>query len=533
MADTPLCPTCHSKISPTGSRIKDADSPGVPAWSDDPCLTKDGFNGDNYKGIQYLQAKWIKELQDTRVQQESDAGITPPTEFTPIGTDVIYLTATHFTELRISTERLLDAIGTTLSDYFSLDADGNTQPPGPHDVQIISGPSGPQYKSEWSYVSRGTAYNNQNKNLSILKSPTDSTQFYVDATKLIDTPTVTKDTTFISAILFEDLRHPIQLGAWLQYYWDSFIVPASLSNYNIPQTDPTTIPPQLGSNKINKWTYLSGSAPYTSSGVTGDGQINYSLNQTGVEVGSAVSLDMNSTITAAIQGGTYTEYVEGGHQVQNFLNLSLLLEGLYDNLIFVDSAYYFKITPSSKIRLTYSTNFSASETVIDCQQLSNEVYPPNPDRIPNPPVHSTVTMRTDCTFQILVGFVPKDGAYLFDGPFKVVLTYTTMVGGTSNIPASATDLDIPIYSTLLAIFPNIVNYYNGTKGNKGLRLDSVEIIMNNSSRKSGVFPAGAGTIYTQPYNPNDPFKEIVGVTIPSFGYSQPAEAILNKIRVKQ
>jgi hypothetical protein len=77
MADeTPLCPTCHSKISPTKSRVKDSDSAGVPVWSDDPALTPDGLNGEDYVGFQFIQAKWIKEIQDARKQQEIDAGIT-------------------------------------------------------------------------------------------------------------------------------------------------------------------------------------------------------------------------------------------------------------------------------------------------------------------------------------------------------------------------------------------------------------------------------------------------------------------------
>ena len=223
MPDTPLCPTCHSKISPTGSRIKDHDSAGVPAWSDDPALTPTGLNGANYIGSQFIRALWIQELQNARTQQESDAGINPPTEFSPISADTVQLSATHFTELRISTERLLSAAGATLTDYFSLDADGNVQPAGPNDVPN---------KAEWSYVSRGVAYDNQNRNNAILQNGT--TQFLVDATTTALTPTVLKNTTFISALLFEDLRHPIPSNVWIEVFSTSTNVSITIPAGTVP-----------------------------------------------------------------------------------------------------------------------------------------------------------------------------------------------------------------------------------------------------------------------------------------------------------
>jgi hypothetical protein len=203
----PLCPTCHSKISPTQKQVKDADGAGIPAWSDDPAITPNGFNGPDYTGSRFVKASWIKEIQDARKTQETDAGVSPPTEFTSVEKDVSFLSATQITELRISTERILDAVGSTLEDYFKLDADGNVQPPGPNDVAD---------KKEWTHVSRGTAYSNQGKNLTILQDNT--TKFLVNATTPKDTPTVLKDITYFSAILLEDLRHPLQTKAWLEAF---------------------------------------------------------------------------------------------------------------------------------------------------------------------------------------------------------------------------------------------------------------------------------------------------------------------------
>lgn len=199
---TPLCPTCHSKISSTGSRVKDHDAIGVPAWSDDPTLTPTGLNGPDYVGFQFNKAKWIKELQDTRTQQESDAGITPPTEFSDVEQNVTLLTAAHITELRISTERILDAVGSTLEDYFKLDFDGNQQPAGPNDMLD---------KKEWTDVVRGKPYDN-GRNLSILSE--DHKQFKINSTDTKDIPTFLAKLTYFKGIHIEDLRHPIQTKPW-------------------------------------------------------------------------------------------------------------------------------------------------------------------------------------------------------------------------------------------------------------------------------------------------------------------------------
>lgn len=200
----PLCPTCHSKISPTGKRIKDSNSPGIPAWSNDPMLTPSGLNGPTYIGVHLPSAIDIIEIQNVRKQQEQDLGITPPTEFSSINIGTTIPQVTHITELRISTERILDASGVTLQDYFKTDIDGNIQPAGPQDIQD---------KTDWTDVSRGIAIKNTGINTSILS--VGNTKFKLNSITTKNVPTI--PSIPLKGIHIEDLRHPL-VTQWIEQF---------------------------------------------------------------------------------------------------------------------------------------------------------------------------------------------------------------------------------------------------------------------------------------------------------------------------
>lgn len=218
----PLCPTCHSKISPTGKRTQGADGTDpagnpVPAWSDDPVLTsgENPTNGASYQGFTFAFKKNIKEIQDDRRQREIDLGVSPLTEFTSVDADTFITQVGHIIELRMSTERLLEALGSSLEDYFKLDADGVVQPPGPTDT------SG---KNEWTDVDRGRAFLTQGLNASILSDG--NTKFQASDSEVRDVPGLVEDATFIRGIHIEDLRHPVP-SAWIERFVRA--VPASYS----------------------------------------------------------------------------------------------------------------------------------------------------------------------------------------------------------------------------------------------------------------------------------------------------------------
>ena len=161
MADEPLrCPTCHSQISldataPTGPTARDQGSLGtdsdgnpIPRWSDDPMLTDKGLSGKEYIGQTRPRKVHIEELQDDRTQLEEDLGITPATDFSIIDNHGFHIRKTHITELRESTEKILNAVGVTLEDYFKLGPDGSEIAPGPNDI----------VKTDWTDVDRGAEY---------------------------------------------------------------------------------------------------------------------------------------------------------------------------------------------------------------------------------------------------------------------------------------------------------------------------------------------------------------------------------------
>lgn len=199
-----LCKTCHSEIG-SGSldpsqRIQgiqgtDVEGNPIPRWSNDPVLTKGGFSGDDFTGISRATfGANFREIQELRNQQEVEAGL-PETEFSPIEPGT-HISVRHFTELRESTERILNVVGLSLQEYFSLDAQGVTQPQNPRLEQF--GVPNPQI--EWVDVSRGQPYVNKDGELVSTFTLPDST--------IVPSPTLPARTK-IRAIHFEDLRHPI------------------------------------------------------------------------------------------------------------------------------------------------------------------------------------------------------------------------------------------------------------------------------------------------------------------------------------
>ena len=206
-----LCPTCHSVISsiPT-HRTQAQDAAGeynssvsgaIPQWSDDPLVTIGGFSGINYRGTDRIRRKHIEELQTARGSEEQTAGLdyNEVTKFSELETVNFHVRKTHIAELRQSIEKILDAVGSNLKEYFSTDADGNMVDPGPNDV----------IKTDWTDVDRGQIYLDKDG------IPVDK-QFMLPSGKMQDVPAFPR-TTHIRAIHIEDLRHPIQLG-WREFW---------------------------------------------------------------------------------------------------------------------------------------------------------------------------------------------------------------------------------------------------------------------------------------------------------------------------
>ena len=202
----PLCPTCHSEIgnnstTPSGreqgAEGTDADGNPIPRWSDDPLLTPAALNGSLYQGFDRIRGRHIKELQEKRKQQETEIGISPPTEFSDIDEDS-HVTRRHIIELRESTEKLLNAAGLTLEDYFKQNEAGDELPQNPALEQ--RGADDPQ--TEWIDVERGAPYVNTT-------GGTVTTFVLPDAT-VVPSPTLPKRTK-IRAVHIEDLRHPLNL----------------------------------------------------------------------------------------------------------------------------------------------------------------------------------------------------------------------------------------------------------------------------------------------------------------------------------
>jgi hypothetical protein len=119
------CPICFNSIS-SNTRLRGADGVDeygdpTPFWTDDPLLTPTGFAGLDYIGISPIRYIHIKELQSYYSSLEIAIGISDPTEFIELfDRDPIVIV-----QLRISVEKILTAIGMTISDYFKSDRHGN------------------------------------------------------------------------------------------------------------------------------------------------------------------------------------------------------------------------------------------------------------------------------------------------------------------------------------------------------------------------------------------------------------------------
>lgn len=199
MAD--LCPTCHSNIGTDntteseraqGKQGEDGNANPVPRWTDDPLFTPRGFSGDVYsKRHNNIKKAHIKELQEARTAQETEAGIDE-TDFSDIDLTDRTKTTRTLIELRESTEKLLNSSGVTLEDYFKLDDDEIEQPQNP---KIIDTP-----QTEWVDVNRGGAYED--------KAGVIKTNFQLPDGETQDSPAL-PPSVHIRAIHIEDLRHPL------------------------------------------------------------------------------------------------------------------------------------------------------------------------------------------------------------------------------------------------------------------------------------------------------------------------------------
>ena len=210
MSEPKKCPTCHSAISldsstPTGPHAREQGSLGtdsngnpVPRWSDDPLYSKNGFSGEDYQGENRVRKIHIEELQLDRMGLEVELGIDPATEFSFLEDHGFHVRKTHLIELRESTEKILNAIGSSLTDYFSLDSDGNPVTPSPNDT----------VKTDWTDVQRGLPY--------LDKDAKEQKDFILPNGEIRLAPTFPVN-THIRVIHIEDLRHLISLG-WREFW---------------------------------------------------------------------------------------------------------------------------------------------------------------------------------------------------------------------------------------------------------------------------------------------------------------------------
>lgn len=136
------CPKCFSKFG---------------TWQDDPTLTHNGakfiydessgllipqsIENRKYKGFYQIKSAVIVELQQNRIQAEEDAGIgdAEKTQFSTVESDengFWIVNIDIIKELRESTEKIIEAIGTDKETYFNYDEDGNERQ-SPHQLDWI------------------------------------------------------------------------------------------------------------------------------------------------------------------------------------------------------------------------------------------------------------------------------------------------------------------------------------------------------------------------------------------------------------
>jgi len=132
MADK--CPICYRELStwthdpillPNGSKYK---------WiSDNELVLESDIEQRLYKGILQIREDDIIELQEQLILLESEYGVTPITEFSPVNNSGKFqITGKHIKEMRDSIEKILAEIGWSKIDYFNYDEDNNhiTHPDG-------------------------------------------------------------------------------------------------------------------------------------------------------------------------------------------------------------------------------------------------------------------------------------------------------------------------------------------------------------------------------------------------------------------
>jgi len=204
-----LCPTCHSDIGigdlDLDNRVKGAqglDAAGnpVPFWSDDPILTRLGFNGSEFKGSVRVKKKHIQEIQELRNEEELATGLTE-TDFSDVDVDN-RISRRHIVELRESIERILSANQVSLEEYFKTDIAGDEQPQNPK-LTPVGAASLKEPQVEWIDVKRGFPY--------ITKDGNTRTTFEISTGVTEDSPTLPEKIR-IRAVHIEDLRHHIVKG---------------------------------------------------------------------------------------------------------------------------------------------------------------------------------------------------------------------------------------------------------------------------------------------------------------------------------
>lgn len=96
-------------------------------FTNDPLLCNPSLSTDEYKGFNSITITQIKELQDERKSLEDDClAEGDKTEFSSIDSscpEKCVCFCKYILELRESTEKLLDNVGTSKHDYFSFDED--------------------------------------------------------------------------------------------------------------------------------------------------------------------------------------------------------------------------------------------------------------------------------------------------------------------------------------------------------------------------------------------------------------------------
>ena len=123
------CPICRNNIYLTrgarGSQGVDENGDPYPFWTDDPIKTLQGLSGVLYTGTDPIRWVHIQELQDYYAALEVTLGVAEEdiTSFSTVSRGTPGRSV-HIHELRMSVEKCLDVIGSTLEEYFSVSRTG-------------------------------------------------------------------------------------------------------------------------------------------------------------------------------------------------------------------------------------------------------------------------------------------------------------------------------------------------------------------------------------------------------------------------